>query len=66
MMDIKGKEITLPKDIEEILDEVKTFSKTEFSKDETVEIIMEEGKMVIKARGAVGWATHSKRVKYKG
>jgi DNA polymerase III sliding clamp (beta) subunit (PCNA family) len=66
IMEVDGKEITLPKSMDEIIDRVAIFSKREYSLNEEVEVIIEDGQMVVKAQSDTGWIREETKVRYKG
>jgi len=66
VLEVEGKEVSLPKTMDEILEEVEVFSKSEFEQDESVTVMVEENKLTVEAEGDTGWARHSKRIKYSG
>ena len=65
-IEMKGELITLPNDLTDVLSRAGVFSSTKFNTDERVTIILETGKLIVKAKGDAGWYEEFCRIKYKG
>lgn len=64
--EMKGELVTLPNDLADVLLRAGVFSTTKFHTDDRVTIIIEEGRLVVKAKGDAGWFEEFCRIKYKG
>ena len=52
---VKGEEMKLPKELNEILDRAGVFADAEFEQDEEVEMNFDDGVLLVSARGENGW-----------
>lgn len=66
LFDIKGKEIKLPKGLDETLDEAGVFSAKDHFLDDVVKVTMEDKKMLIHASDGNDWFDSEARVRYDG
>ena len=66
LMNIKGEEVSFPKEILDILDRAGVFSKREHSLDEIIAIKITGGKLYIHSESDSGWYNEYARIKHKG
>lgn len=66
ILEVEGGEITLPRDMGEIVDRAAVFSKRDYALDEEVEISIEDGQMTVSARSDTGWIRENTKVRHKG
>jgi DNA polymerase III sliding clamp (beta) subunit (PCNA family) len=66
ILEVEGKEITLPHSMDNIIDRASIFSKREYALDEEVEVIIEDGQMTVWAQSDTGWIKEETKVRYRG
>ena len=65
-MKVKGQKITFPKRMPEILERAMVFTKQEHQIDETMEVTLAPGTVMVKGRNDYAWFEEEAKVKYKG
>lgn len=63
-MKVEGVEITLPKQIDEILERAAVFAKRDHFLDESVTITIENKHITVSSKSDAGWFTESARIRY--
>jgi len=64
LLEVQGEEITLPKNLAEMIGRAEVMNKSGY--DARISITIEEGKLKILARKDGGWFREEKRIKYEG
>lgn len=65
-MTVSGVKVKFPDEMPEILERVRVFTKAEFSADETMEVIFDNGRITVKGSNGHGWFEERAKVQYKG
>jgi hypothetical protein len=63
---VKGANVTLPKNIEFVLDRASVFAKRDHMLDEFIDIVLEPGKLKIKSTSETGWFEEEMKMEYDG
>jgi DNA polymerase III sliding clamp (beta) subunit (PCNA family) len=66
LIDVEGPKVEMPKRLADVLERAGIFAKAEFEQDERVRIILKEGKLLVKAKGAAGWYEEKCKADYDG
>lgn len=65
-MDVEGATVQFPKEMPEILDRVRVFTKSEFMADETMEVEFNKNRLTVKGSNDHGWFEERAKVAYTG
>lgn len=66
LLDVEGESVTMPAELEGILDRAEVFSKAEFTQDERVSVLLQPKRLTVKSQGISGWFEESSPLKYRG
>jgi len=65
ILKVQGKELELPVTMTDVLDRAAVFAQQE-TKDESVTVVLEEGKMTVKGKNSFGWFEEDINMTYEG
>ncbi len=65
LLEVEGREVELPKGIEDVLDRTRVFSSRD-AVDDLVTMVLRSGQMKLTGRGPDGWYSEVQKVKYEG
>lgn len=66
LFDVKGSHISLPKNIDKVLERASIFSKREHALDEFIDISLSKDEMLIQADADAGWFKEKLKIQYNG
>jgi DNA polymerase III sliding clamp (beta) subunit (PCNA family) len=66
-LSVEGEDLMLPQEmVTDMLSRAGVFSQKDFDSDEEVTLVLEPGKVTVKAQGKIGWLEETGRIKYDG